>query len=1073
MSIQTTNTFQEGLMMDLNPLITPSNVMTNCLNGTLLTYKGNENVLQNDMGNGRVETAFLPEGYIPLGTCELGGIIYIVSYNPLTKQSQIGSFPSPERNILQDEIPNILDNTTIEYIEDFTGGIADVATRLENESDEDYKNRDPHPYKNIIKTPLKRVILLDRKLYPGDLFKIYSKDADKSSNILSAYNNSQKNSDLDPRYLKLNVISVEDDGTITNLNDSMVWDQNYYIQKGDLITENEETGLDNYRKLVGEGYTPFMSQTSGKLGILAQLETITNFDCAWDAIKKDNTWNMYFYTNWEYDNEEAKDKINLYGIKVEIKRLNKPKVNYKDPQYFIIKKYPIGTNNSNIFGETDIIKNISNSFYSPAQVDSEDDSVYNDGYIQQPLIDSNKENILRKNDGSDYQYLITKSLQLPDEGTYEITVSPLMPFGTLDYLKKTFIINIDQLGSGDINLKEYRYYYDDKNEKITLNWGLEAYPERKKNIQDVTFNFYDYLNSDPETETYIQKWVKRNSQYIDNGYVENDTWIKDNKEQNLSPMRLKDPNLFIKIDNQTSYNGNFIETFGFSSYNTKNRKGQINKYGLYLVEIVINYGPKNKNAIDKTLKYYRFMYTTDIFNGNYHNIGDFKKIKLSDVIFNEKNFKYNLVLNPNIGILDNKLYDTDSKEIESLDSFLETDSSKTQEYLNKIEYNIQFKPIIKCTSLFKKVNISDIEVDNFEFGAISQPDSTILNPNKNIITEKDLNEIGFDKSPKGNYILSIPIKCVYNKKESKVVPYIMTKLTSNKYYLNTWHRDKGSEVRLKSNLEDSGNVEAFALACDEYYIASRVFEDTLNEDFKQYDIIKLAAITTTHEHRRGQSFQILQKKGGSSPMREAGENVIFTLFALSFSGHPIQVFFEKNYYGDIQIDNVFNYYKIAKSEGELINGHLCYVIYYPDFVTSIEVSSANIKYSPTIKIGDSTLNSNNNIENLNIESKTFTNLKDYLNIPVSVMDYVNDLFGKDYSQYIKVDNKYEIGLPLTSLYKKENDKYIPTTIKNLEITIQDGKLRLTQGPTNEYFYRSEEEKKNNKHQSFELKVYRI
>jgi hypothetical protein len=73
--------------MDLNPLTTPNSVMTNALNATLITYNGNENVLQNDMGNGRVETAKLPEGYIPLGTAELGGIIYIASYNPLTGKS--------------------------------------------------------------------------------------------------------------------------------------------------------------------------------------------------------------------------------------------------------------------------------------------------------------------------------------------------------------------------------------------------------------------------------------------------------------------------------------------------------------------------------------------------------------------------------------------------------------------------------------------------------------------------------------------------------------------------------------------------------------------------------------------------------------------------------------------------------------------------------------------------------------------------------------------------------------------------------------------------------------------------
>ena len=80
---ETVNTFTDGLVMDLNPITTPNSVLTNALNATLITYNGNEFVLQNDMGNGRVETAYLPQGFIPLGTTSFGGIIYIVSYNPL------------------------------------------------------------------------------------------------------------------------------------------------------------------------------------------------------------------------------------------------------------------------------------------------------------------------------------------------------------------------------------------------------------------------------------------------------------------------------------------------------------------------------------------------------------------------------------------------------------------------------------------------------------------------------------------------------------------------------------------------------------------------------------------------------------------------------------------------------------------------------------------------------------------------------------------------------------------------------------------------------------------------------
>ena len=100
------NTFGEGLIMDFAPDNTQSNVLTSALNATLLTFNGNEMSLQNDMGNGRVETARLPDGYVPVGTCEFGDIIYIVSYNPILNKSQIGCFPSPERNISSTELGN-------------------------------------------------------------------------------------------------------------------------------------------------------------------------------------------------------------------------------------------------------------------------------------------------------------------------------------------------------------------------------------------------------------------------------------------------------------------------------------------------------------------------------------------------------------------------------------------------------------------------------------------------------------------------------------------------------------------------------------------------------------------------------------------------------------------------------------------------------------------------------------------------------------------------------------------------------------------------------------------------------
>ena len=93
---ETVNTFTDGLISDLNPINTPNTVLTDCLNGTLITYDGNEYSLQNDKGNFPLKDCKLQENYIPVGVKEYGDILYIVSYNPITKHVQIGSYPSPE-----------------------------------------------------------------------------------------------------------------------------------------------------------------------------------------------------------------------------------------------------------------------------------------------------------------------------------------------------------------------------------------------------------------------------------------------------------------------------------------------------------------------------------------------------------------------------------------------------------------------------------------------------------------------------------------------------------------------------------------------------------------------------------------------------------------------------------------------------------------------------------------------------------------------------------------------------------------------------------------------------------------
>lgn len=101
------NTFNQGLKMDLNPLTTPNNILTDAVNATIITYNGNEFVLQNDMGNAKVDTARLHPGFIPMGMKEWGGIIYVASLNPITGDCQFGSFPSPQENFNPSDFPGL------------------------------------------------------------------------------------------------------------------------------------------------------------------------------------------------------------------------------------------------------------------------------------------------------------------------------------------------------------------------------------------------------------------------------------------------------------------------------------------------------------------------------------------------------------------------------------------------------------------------------------------------------------------------------------------------------------------------------------------------------------------------------------------------------------------------------------------------------------------------------------------------------------------------------------------------------------------------------------------------------
>ena len=103
MKNQAQNVFTDGLVTDYHPLTAKNTTLVDALNATLVTTKGNEMVLQNDVGN--LKVGMLDDGYIPVGMKEYHGIIYICSVRPKIDQDQIDKWQT-ELQQLKEEVAN-------------------------------------------------------------------------------------------------------------------------------------------------------------------------------------------------------------------------------------------------------------------------------------------------------------------------------------------------------------------------------------------------------------------------------------------------------------------------------------------------------------------------------------------------------------------------------------------------------------------------------------------------------------------------------------------------------------------------------------------------------------------------------------------------------------------------------------------------------------------------------------------------------------------------------------------------------------------------------------------------------
>lgn len=254
---EATNTFTDGLIMDFDPLVTPNTSLSSALNATFVTMNGKENVLQNDMGNCQIEGANLPAGYVPVGTAEMGGIIYIVSYNPLTNRSQIGSFPSPARNIFS-ETENINNVTLKENI------------FLTNTTEDFRKKSGREDLKDITNTAY-RAKLTKETLHSGDKFYVTGNSIAANINYLSHW----ENNNYIPGYIKLSLGTLDSNNRFVYLNN---------LLKVPVYTDICKLDIRDSGNPYEDVYNTYNSKIAGELYLSAQLELIDSFDVTWDLV---------------------------------------------------------------------------------------------------------------------------------------------------------------------------------------------------------------------------------------------------------------------------------------------------------------------------------------------------------------------------------------------------------------------------------------------------------------------------------------------------------------------------------------------------------------------------------------------------------------------------------------------------------------------------------------------------------------------------------------------------------------------------------------------------------------------
>lgn len=554
---ETTNSFEKGMIMDLNPLTTPNNVLTNCLNGTIITFNGNEYVLQNDMGNGRVENAYLPEGYVPIGMKEHGGIIYVAAYNPLTNKGQIGSFPSPERNISSSEKNSSVDSNNNSLQIAWT-------SNLSNDLIERYK-----------------LFNNSTVIRSGDKFSIIFQTDDnrnKLSKLISNLDNvvdsggvtkikSPKN-----KFMTISVCVLDSNNNLLDITDQLLrLDENSNIIKpisdipeiklntgyfAEFVKDLNEKDVDDYRKQ--KAVNIYNNKLFGELFIQAKINAIDNIDVTVDGIKNTSNKNQVLsnfinVTNKNYilDNV-TKDSAGNYQLPANSTLLMfEVTYEYNCPDGY----YATGSTSDlyiSDYGKEEDFKYDNDNSYSNAIQGCELTITTVDNPISllfKPNETNNKP-VFNYNTKT-YKYTAVYGVVVNSiSDILNYTITPVLNYQANNTnIKQESIavsddINLKLIGSGNANLEGFKYYWTSTN--IDMSYKFQIYPKYGQIIKGIGINIYDLIacGQDITTNPIIYDTIELASRNSYNGIL----------NENISTSRFKERGIYLFKFYYTSVN---------------------------------------------------------------------------------------------------------------------------------------------------------------------------------------------------------------------------------------------------------------------------------------------------------------------------------------------------------------------------------------------------------------------------------------------------------------------------------------------------------------------------------------